>query len=145
MDSTAIINASPLIFLSRGRHLSLLQDFACPVLVPDAVAAEIRVGLPGDPAVLALTQTPWLNVIPVSNIPDVIREWGLGPGESSVLALAQASPGTDAIVDDLAARRCAAALSIPVRGTLGIVLTAKRRGLIRFARPVMEDLIQAGL
>jgi len=34
------------------------------------------------------------------------------------------------IVDDLAARRCAVALGIPVRGTLGLVLTAKQRGTI---------------
>jgi predicted nucleic acid-binding protein len=32
-----------------------------------------------------------------------------------------------------------------LRGTLGIVLVAKKRGLIPSARVVMEDLIQAGL
>jgi len=36
-------------------------------------------------------------------------------------------------------------MGIPVRGTLGIVLVAKRRGLIVSARVVMEDLLQAGL
>lgn len=32
-----------------------------------------------------------------------------------------------------------------MRGTLGIVLNAKRRGLIPLARPVIEDLLRAGL
>lgn len=70
---------------------------------------------------------------------------GLGAGESSVLAFAYQHAGVEAIIDDLAARKCAAGLGIPVRGTLGIVLVAKKRGLIPSARAVMEDLIQAGL
>ncbi len=32
-----------------------------------------------------------------------------------------ANPGTAIIVDDLAARRCAATLGVPVRGTLGLI------------------------
>jgi len=57
-------------------------------------------------------------------------DWGLGPGESSVLALANKHPGMEAIIDDLAGRKCAAYLKIPVRGTLGIVLVLKKRGVI---------------
>jgi hypothetical protein len=39
---TAVINASPLIFLSRGHCLNVLQMVADIVLVPESVAAEIR-------------------------------------------------------------------------------------------------------
>ncbi|ASC69755.1 hypothetical protein XM38_006840 [Halomicronema hongdechloris C2206] len=53
--------------------------------------------------------------------------------------------GSEAIIDDLAARRCAAALEIPVRGTLGLVLVAKRRGEIASARTVLNQLRQAGM
>lgn len=48
-------------------------------------------------------------------------------------------------VGDLAARRGAAALEIPVRGTLGLVLVAKQRGELVAARPVLEQLRQAGM
>jgi predicted nucleic acid-binding protein len=54
-------------------------------------------------------------------------------------------PGTEAIIDDLADRRCAAALGIPVRGTLGLILIAKRQGRIPQARPVFERLRHAGM
>ncbi|MBF0440065.1 MAG: DUF3368 domain-containing protein, partial [Magnetococcales bacterium] len=40
---------------------------------------------------------------------------------------------------------CSATLGIPVRGTLGIVLIAKKRGRIPLARPVMEELIAHGM
>jgi predicted nucleic acid-binding protein len=56
-----------------------------------------------------------------------------------------AIPGTEVILDDLAARRCAATLGIPVRGTLGIVITAKQRGAIPAARPVLEQLRLCGM
>ena len=36
-------------------------------------------------------------------------------------------------------------LHIPVRGTLGVILLAKREGLIAQARPLFDLLIKAGL
>ncbi len=49
------------------------------------------------------------------------------------------------MIDDLAARRCAASLGLKVNGTLGLVLLAKQSGRIAAARPVMEDLIRGGM
>ena len=71
--------------------------------------------------------------------------WNLGPGESQVLALAAGSPGSRAVLDDLEARRCAQSFGVPMIGTLGVVLRAKRRGLIEMARPIIEHLRKAGL
>jgi predicted nucleic acid-binding protein len=62
-----------------------------------------------------------------------------------VLAWARAHPGTEAICDDLAARRCAKTLGIPVRGTVGIVLLAKQRGVVPAARPIMERIVRSGM
>ncbi|MEO1369706.1 MAG: DUF3368 domain-containing protein [Acidobacteriota bacterium] len=53
--------------------------------------------------------------------------------------------GADCIIDDLPARRCAAVLGLPVRGTLGLVLLAKRRGLFREARPILETMRRHGM
>lgn len=145
MDNPAVINASPLIFLSRGQQMELLHYFASRIFVPEPVAHEIRMKGPQDVTVKALDSTPWLEIVSATATPEVILEWGLGPGESSVLALAHANPGVEAIIDDLNGRKCASFLKIPVRGTLGIVLVAKKRGLIPHARPVIEKLISVGL
>ena len=40
MAKQAVINASPLIFLSRGKHEELLRDLADEVLVPTVVKAR---------------------------------------------------------------------------------------------------------
>ena len=144
MAKTVIINASPLIFLSRSGHLSLLKTFADEVWVPKPVAIEIQQRGPDDISAQAIRDTDWLVVKPVSAIPIAVAEWRLGAGESAVLALAT-EYGLEAIIDDLAGRKCAASLDVFVRGTLGIVLVAKQRGTIELARPVIEDMITAGL
>ena len=61
------------------------------------------------------------------------------------VVLALARPGTEAILDDLAARWRAAALGVSVRGTQGLVLIAKRHGTLPAERPVLERLRCAGM
>jgi predicted nucleic acid-binding protein len=113
--------------------------------VPEPVAAEIACRGSQDITARAITHTAWIITKSVTHIPTAISEWRLGVGESSILALAVEHPGTEAIIDDLAARKCAASLAIAVRGTLGIILVAKKRGLIPHARPVIEDMMSTGL
>jgi predicted nucleic acid-binding protein len=48
-------------------------------------------------------------------------------------------------VDNQAARTCAASLGIPVRGTLGVVLLAKKEGLVPLVAPVFAELQTAGI
>jgi predicted nucleic acid-binding protein len=145
VDKLAVINASPLIFLSRGNYIELLHSFADRILVPEPVASEIQAKGPQNQTAQVIDSIPWFETVPVSCVPDVILEWGLGIGESSVIAYAYQHPGIDVIIDDLAGRKCATCFGIPVRGTLGIVLVAKKRGLIPKARPILEHLIQNGL
>jgi predicted nucleic acid-binding protein len=139
------VNASPLIFLTRAGRLDLLQLLSPEVVVPAAVAEEIQRRGPDDPAARAIASTPWLEIVATPQVPSAIQAWDLGPGESAVLAWCSSHPGTEAIIDDLAARRCADALGIPVRGTLGLVLLGKKRGQVPAARPVLEALRGAGM
>lgn len=53
----------------------------------------------------------------------------LGAGERDVLALARESRDAIAILDDGAARRVAAVLEVRHRGTLGMLLEAKRKAV----------------
>lgn len=139
------VNASPLIFLAHANLLQLLKLLGEEVLVPDAVAEEIRRRGPQDPTARALEDTSWLRVVEVPDVPPKIERWDLGAGESAVLAWCIGHPGTEAIIDDLSGRRCAGALGIPVRGTLGLILIAKRRGHIEAARPILESMRRAGM
>lgn len=144
-DSTEtwIVNASPIITMAKAGHLQIFERLAT-VLVPDAVVREILQGPSSDPARKVL-ESGWGQRISPSAIPETVLEWGLGAGESAVLALALDRPQCSAVLDDGAARRCARALNLPFLGTLGAVLRAQRAGLITSATPVLKALQAAGL
>lgn len=145
MHSTAVINASPLIFLSRSGHLDLLHRFYPRILVPAPVFQELMARGESDPTVTAVRTSPWLELHETERLPDNVLAWGLGAGESAVLALALQFPGSEAILDDLLGRRCATSLGIPVRGTLGLILLAKQKGVVSSARPIINDLLRGGM
>jgi len=139
------INTSPLVYLARARRLELLRLVRERIVVPEAVAREIRAFDRPDAAVQAINAVSWLDIVSTPMPSATVMAWDLGEGESAVLAWGETHTGTELIIDDLAARRCAATLGIPVRGTLGLVLLAKARGAISEARPVLEELLRAGM
>jgi predicted nucleic acid-binding protein len=139
-----IVNASPSIVLGRVGCLELLDSLNPMVRIPQAVIEEIRAGLTNDPCATATLQWAMRHCLDNRPVPGSIAMWGLGAGESQVLSRCVHDSGT-AVLDDLAARRCAKAHRIPVIGTLGIILAAKRGGLIPLARPVAEQAVAAGL
>jgi len=114
-------------------------------MVPDSVMTEISARWPGDRTRQAVQDASWIERSDHGSIKAEIAAWGLGPGESAVLAMSAEMSDVEAILDDQSARRCARALGSSVRGTLGLILLAKNRGMIPAARPVLEDLIRGGM
>jgi predicted nucleic acid-binding protein len=138
-----VVNASPIIALAKADRLHLLNDLCRELLVPEAVVAEVLAGPSSDPTRQALQRGWGLAVAPESIAPGLL-EWGLGVGETAVLAVALERKPATAVLDDAAARTCAKALGIEVVGTLGVVLRAKRKALIPSAADVLKALRMAG-
>jgi predicted nucleic acid-binding protein len=139
-----VVNASPLILLARVDRLELLQRLAPDILVPDAVIAEIRAGQHKD--LTAAKALDWTQTYRVQDFPPVasVERWDLGAGESQVIAHC-IGRSRWAVLDDLAARRCAAAHNVRTIGTLGVILRAKQLQQIERARPVVDALRVAGM
>ena len=66
MGNPAVINASPLIFFSRGQKMDLLYHFAGPIFVPEPVADEIRMRGPADVTAKYLENTSLLKFVTTS-------------------------------------------------------------------------------
>ncbi len=135
-----VCDTSPLQYLHQLDQLDLLPALAARVLVPPAVQEELSVGRSLGFNVPAVENLSWVAVRqPVSRqVIPLIHD--LGPGETEVLLLALESPGTIAVLDDALARRVAGTLEIPFTGTLGLLLDAKKAGLIPVIRPVLDAL-----
>ena len=130
-----IADASPLIALHQIGQISLIEHLFDQILIPSAVAREVSPSLPTLPAwiiVRDLTQ-------PIG--PEIIRA-SLGAGESETLALALEVGASLVILRS--ARKLALVLGVPVVGTAGILLAAKRAGLIPDVRSLLDTLIAKG-
>ena len=137
-----VCNTSPLQYLHQLGLLHLLPALAGRVIIPPAVAEELAVGRKVGIDVPEVERLEWIEVRRPLSLVALPLVTDLGPGESQVLALALEMPGTTVIVDDFLARRTAEALHIPLTGTLGVLLAAKRAGLIDRIAPIL-DLLQS--
>jgi predicted nucleic acid-binding protein len=86
-----------------------------------------------------------LKVVDPKHTPSEWLSLDLGKGELGAMALALENPDRIVLLDDALARRTAQAAGLTVRGTLGILLDAKARGLTELVEPWLDKLEDAGL
>jgi predicted nucleic acid-binding protein len=120
--------------------LHLLPSLAGKIIIPQAVAAELAAGKKAGVDLPDIAGQAWLTLRTPVSVAALPLVTDLGPGESQVLALALELPGSLVIMDDLLARRVAETLHIPLTGTLGVLLAAKRNGLIRDIASILDML-----
>lgn len=139
-----VADASPLIILFKSGLAGLLPQLFSEIIVPTPVRREVMAGPTGDPSVAGLGGAPWAMSHQDLSIPPQIAAWDLGDGESSVLAHGLQLQDVRVLLDDRSGRNCAKALNIRCLGTLGVILLAKRRGLISAVAPAIEQISAAG-
>lgn len=144
MSEGWLLNASPIIALAKVNRLDLLERLAPEICIPPTVVKEITAGPEDDPGRRAL-EIGWGQRLPESGFRPEVLGWSLGAGETEVLSVALEKPGWTAVIDDATARSCARSVGVPVIGTLGVVLRAKRQGLVASAGKIIRDLRQSGL
>lgn len=141
----AVVNASPLIFLSKLEQLEALRVFR-PVFTTRVVLAEVEAGLgTGHRDALAVQRAVKEGRILVRRAaPLSLPALNLDPGELSVLALASRSTGAIAVVDDLPAIKAARHLGLTVRSTPYVLLENVAKGRLGSAefRTLMEALVR---
>jgi predicted nucleic acid-binding protein len=138
-----VSNTTPLQYLHQAGVLGVLPGLYERLVVPAAVADEIRVGREAGVDLPDLPSLGWIEIRSVEPSPwPVARD--IHRGEAEVLALAGSAPETLMLLDDLAARRHARLLNLKFTGTLGVLLRAKREGLIPEVGPVLDRMEECG-
>lgn len=132
MSNRAVTNTTCLIGLERIGQLDLLPQVFPIVFAPLAVQTEVRIAV------------SWLTVQAVQN-PAVVATLmtQMDVGEAEVLALAMELGDVVVILDDKKARRVAEKIGLRVIGTVGMLLRAKRKGVIAEVKPLLTALEQA--
>lgn len=136
-----VADSGPLISLGRLDLLSLLARLFGQVRVPQAVLDECM-AKPGQDDTLrvqAALDAGWLLVCRAHPI----QAPGLDVGECAAIGLALELHG-GLLTDDQAARQYAMRVDLPVMGTLGVMVLAKRKELIESVSPLIHRLRSTG-
>lgn len=132
-----ICNTTPFIALSSIDQIHLLKEIYSSIIVPRAIIEEINEG--GKINVPDLSSLDWVKVIP--NITTIENRllFQLDYGEQQVVLNALKLQLDLVLIDDRTARNIAEYLGLKVKGTLGVLVDAKRKGLIpSFKSPALK-------
>ena len=140
-----VINASPIICFSKAKLEFILEKLFGEILMPESVYDEILNGPTDDRAIEVIKSPSWLKIVKVEKVNNEITLWNLGKGETELLTIAYENRGFKAIIDDAAARKCARVLGIPFMGSGGILVLAKKRGVISSVNKALNALKDSGL
>jgi len=143
--SRVIMNASPIICLTNAGITDILPSLFKDIVVPEEVKREILVKGANNLKEKVFASYQWIRLVDDIVIAPQVASWDLGQGESAVISFVLENPDFWAVIDDREARRCAMALHCRHTGTLGIIVLAKRRGVIPSIRGYIERLKEAGL
>jgi predicted nucleic acid-binding protein len=144
-----VADAGPLIGLARIDRLSILASLYGSVLVPERVLAELHVDSdrPGARALSAALAQGMIRqqVLPEGSATELARlGLLLDAGEASAILLAERTQCRFLLIDARRGRQIARARGIPVVGLAGILLAAKRSGLLPSVASALADLSREG-
>ncbi|MBP7478518.1 MAG: DUF3368 domain-containing protein [Chitinophagales bacterium] len=130
MQRVIVSDTTCLILLNKIGRISLLEKLFGKVTITSNIAKEYGENLP--------------EFVKIENPSDYkyqqILEGFLDSGEASAIALALEHDDCLLIIDELKGRKEAKYLNINYTGTLGILIIAKEKGLIKSVMEVIEEI-----
>lgn len=142
---------------SRSRSGSVLKfvlrDY--DVLIPEVVEQELRQGADQHRHLHDVQNADWIKVVTLTSpeqldafsfyVRRLLRPDGRNLGECGVLALAETTPNSVAVVDDRRANKAARGRPVTVRRTLGLLCEAIQQEQLTVAMvsAVADDLLAA--
>lgn len=140
-----ISNTSPLQYLHQLGLLEFLPRLVGQIIIPQAVVEELEAGRTLGLDLPDVSSLGWITIRSPKSEGGVLFT-DLGRGETDVIRLALEMPSGAAvlILDDRLARKTAAEQGLEFTGTLGVLLDAKRVGIVSAVSPYLDRLDSLG-
>lgn len=134
MNRIVVSDTSCLIALTKINKLDLLKDLFEEIVITNEVSNEFGGYL-----------SHWIKIVDTKNHKKQHKlEKILDIGEASSIALALENDNTTLIIDERKGRSVAQSLKIDIIGTIGIIVLAKKKGLINDVSGIILRLINNG-
>lgn len=138
-----IVNSTPLIALCHVDSLDILKKLYGEITIPQAVYNEISVKKDSVCKYQVDSSLDWIHIENIKN--EMAKEMfktQLHEGEVEVMILAKEKEADVIIIDDKNAKKHAKYLKLPVTGTLGVLIKAKKEGYIDKLKPILDGMLQ---
>jgi len=130
MLKTIVSDTSCFIILTNIGELDLLQKTFGEIITTKEVLQEFGEELPNWVLVKSATDKHRQRIL----------ETQVDKGEASAIALALEFSESMLILDDYKARKVAENLGLEITGTIGVIIIAKKRGVINSIKPYLEKI-----
>lgn len=139
-----VSDTSPIANLVVVEYVWLLPKLFGTVIIPEVVYQELLANRIHHPVTQTVSSAEWLEIRSVTDQQQVQileRDRNLDPGEANAIVLALELKATQILMDERLGRTEAKNRGLRITGILGILLAAKKQGLIPEVRSVMDALI----
>lgn len=141
-----VSNTSPITNLAAINQLDLLQQLYSNLVIPAAVYDEM-VGIDRVvPGALEVQTLPWIRTQTITDSKQVTEiqesQEAIDLGEAEAIVLALELKANLLLMDERRGRVVATRYGLSVTGLLGILLQAKRSGLISAVKAVLNQLME---
>ncbi|MDZ7773404.1 MAG: DUF3368 domain-containing protein [Balneolaceae bacterium] len=131
MPKVTVSDTSCLILFYKIGELDLLKDLFGKIHITETVSKEFSQSLPD-----------WVEVKkPTSGLDKGLASY-LDPGEATSIALASEESNSLLIIDEIKGRKAATEMGVTITGSLGVLVTAKRKGHIQAVKPLIKKMLQ---
>ena len=138
-----VVNSSPIIALCSIGKLGLLKDLYGIIMIPQAVFSEVCTKSDSVAKNDLEMSLDWINVVPIkSEMTKAFYKSQLHDGEVEVMILGKEMNAGLIIIDDKNAKKHAKYLGFNVAGTLGVLVAAKKAGLIPLVKPLIDKMVK---
>lgn len=134
MPKIVISDTSCLIILSNINELNILKDLYGEIYTTIEIIKEFGEPLP-----------EWIVIRSSGDL--LIKrslEQQIDKGEASAIALAMETPDCILILDDLKARKIAEKYGLKITGTLGVILRAYEKGVVKSVKLLLDKMKKSG-
>lgn len=139
-----VSDSSPLISLAIIGKLDLLEKLYKEIVVPSAVYQEVtEKEKPFSKELRRFLSNRSKQIVNRLAVEVLISDIGIGESETIILALEEKLDLV--LIDDLKARKFAKMYGLEIIGTMGILLEAKKNGLVTEIRPLISELLINGI
>ena len=142
MAKIVVADTGPLIALARLDLLSLPDALFDRALLTAIVLSECE-AKPDHGEGVSIRAALNAGLFQLLDAPAHDPAWAIDPGEASSIALAVAQ-NASVLIDDKAGRNLATQIGRPIIGTGGLLILAKRKGLLARVAPCLSTLNDSG-